>query len=99
MRFLNSIPVILLSLIALSLASAQKPLQDLRNTNPLNDDFAKLAKKQLEKWHVPGIAISVVDGDETWAEVTISLLFTYNAFPLQILKSRGLTICIGLWNI
>jgi len=36
---------------------------------PLNERFENLAKATLELWHVPGIAIAVVDGDKTWAKV------------------------------
>ncbi|KAK3945584.1 penicillin-binding protein 4 [Diplogelasinospora grovesii] len=31
--------------------------------SPFTADFEKLAKETLEKWHVPGLAIAVVDGD------------------------------------
>ncbi len=37
--------------------------------SPLNPEFAKLAAETLEKWHVPGIAVAVVHGPETFAEV------------------------------
>jgi hypothetical protein len=85
MRFLKLIP---LSLISLTLASKQKPLQNAHVKNPLNEDFKLLAKEQLEKWHVPGIAISVVDGDETWAEVNS---FSFLKLPLPnsiLMKGR-----------
>jgi hypothetical protein len=31
--------------------------------------FESLANETLHKWHVPGIAIAVVDGDQMWAAV------------------------------
>ncbi|KAL1895502.1 hypothetical protein Sste5346_005311 [Sporothrix stenoceras] len=38
-------------------------------TNPLNNaDFEKLVRETLEKWHIQGVAVAVVDGDDTWAE-------------------------------
>lgn len=37
--------------------------------SPLNEDFAKLVQSTLDKWHIQGVAIAVVDGDETWADV------------------------------
>jgi len=38
-------------------------------SSPLNEEFEKLVKENLEKWHIPGLAIGVVDGDETFTEV------------------------------
>lgn len=37
--------------------------------SPLNEDFAKLVHSTLEKWHIQGVAIAVIDGDETWTKV------------------------------
>lgn len=42
--------------------------------SPLNTTFEKLVNSTLQKWHVPGVAIAVVDGDHTWAEVPTLLL-------------------------
>lgn len=33
------------------------------------ESFATLVQQTLDRWHVPGLAIAVVDGDHTWAEV------------------------------
>lgn len=41
------------------------------NDNPLNQNFKEFVEKALEEWHLPGVAVAVVDGDETWAEVSI----------------------------
>ena len=38
---------------------------------PLDDNFGKLVNETLELWHVPGLSIAVVDGDKTWAKVTL----------------------------
>lgn len=40
-----------------------------RKTSPLNEDFEKLVHETLGKWHIQGVSVAVVDGDETWAEV------------------------------
>lgn len=40
-----------------------------RKTSPLNEDFEKLVHETLSKWHIQGVSVAVVDGDETWAEV------------------------------
>ncbi|EED23037.1 penicillin-binding protein, putative [Talaromyces stipitatus ATCC 10500] len=37
-------------------------------TSPLNEEFEKLVYETLSKWHIQGVSIAVVDGDETWAE-------------------------------
>ncbi|PYH98253.1 beta-lactamase/transpeptidase-like protein [Aspergillus ellipticus CBS 707.79] len=37
--------------------------------DPLNSHFNKLVQDTLNQWHVPGIAIAVVDGDNTWTKV------------------------------
>ncbi len=44
---------------------------DGQNASPFTKDFDALVKELLEEWHVPGIAIAVVDGDETWSKVGI----------------------------
>ncbi|KAI1078880.1 beta-lactamase/transpeptidase-like protein [Whalleya microplaca] len=37
--------------------------------NPLRDDkFRAFILDGLERWHVPGVAVAVVDGERTWAE-------------------------------
>lgn len=39
--------------------------------NPLDDgDFRHFVESQLDKWRVPGMTIAVIDGDQTWAEVS-----------------------------
>ncbi|KAJ5713213.1 beta-lactamase/transpeptidase-like protein [Penicillium malachiteum] len=44
----------------------------MRNTShasPLKErQFESLVQKTLNRWHVPGMAIAMVDGDHTWAE-------------------------------
>jgi CubicO group peptidase (beta-lactamase class C family) len=36
---------------------------------PLNGEFSRLVQETLEMWHVPGVAVAVVDGDKTWTKV------------------------------
>lgn len=38
-------------------------------SNPFNDEFNQLVHEQLNRWHVPGLSVAVVDGDQTWAKV------------------------------
>lgn len=43
--------------------------EDLRRS-PLKDHaFRNLVQQTLSRWHVPGMSIAVVDGDQIWAEV------------------------------
>lgn len=37
--------------------------------SPLTKEFDKRVEELLEQWHVPGLAIGIVDGDETWTKV------------------------------
>lgn len=43
--------------------------QDLPKTSPLNENFEKLVSETLKKWHIQGVSVAIVDGDDTWAEV------------------------------
>ncbi len=43
------------------------------NASPFTKDFNALVEELLEEWHVPGMAIAVVDGDETWSKVGIPI--------------------------
>jgi CubicO group peptidase (beta-lactamase class C family) len=58
--------------VAASLALAQATQKVLKgNANPLDEDFKAFAEKALEKWHVPGVSVAVIDGDKTFAGVSI----------------------------
>jgi hypothetical protein len=49
--------------------SVTKAGQHLPKTSPLNENFKRLVSETLEKWHIQGVSVAVVDGDDTWAEV------------------------------
>ncbi|CEL04850.1 hypothetical protein ASPCAL05974 [Aspergillus calidoustus] len=36
--------------------------------SPLDEEFAKIVKSTLEQWHIEGVSIAVIDGDNTFAE-------------------------------
>jgi hypothetical protein len=57
----------ILQLFSLSLASQQVLKSD--DTGPFNSKFGQLANETLDLFHVPGVSIAVVDGDNVWAEV------------------------------
>ncbi|KAJ9151255.1 Penicillin-binding protein 4 [Pleurostoma richardsiae] len=92
----------------LALASeAQRPLGGTAR-DPFTKEFGKLAEELLEKWHVPGIAIGVVDGDETFAQgygiatypstpVTPSTLF-YGGSTTKAFTAAALGLMISSGN-
>lgn len=43
--------------------------QAARKPCPLNEHFKTFVCETLEKWHIQGVSVAVVDGDETFAEV------------------------------
>jgi hypothetical protein len=55
--------------LALSSAAEQKILSN-NGDNPLDTKFSKMVNETLNMFHVPGISIAVVDGDDMWAEVS-----------------------------
>lgn len=56
-----------LQFVSFSFAAKQQVLND--DTGPFDSKFGKLANETLELFHVPGVSIAVVDGDNVWAEV------------------------------
>ena len=43
-------------------------------TSPLDKHFAELVDQTLEEFHVPGVAIGVIDGDEIFTNVSLIFL-------------------------
>jgi CubicO group peptidase (beta-lactamase class C family) len=37
---------------------------------PLDKKFERLVKEILDTWHVPGVSVAVVDGENTYARVS-----------------------------
>ncbi|KAI0004426.1 beta-lactamase/transpeptidase-like protein [Xylariaceae sp. FL0662B] len=87
-------------------------MEEGKEANPLADEgFRAFALEALRRWHVPGVAVAVVDGESTWAEgygiatfpstpVTSSTLFytgsTTKAFTAAIVS---LLIASGKYSI
>jgi len=42
-----------------------------KEDNPLNSDFATLVEETLTHWHVPGVAVAVLDGPSTYTKVPL----------------------------
>jgi uncharacterized protein (UPF0128 family) len=38
---------------------------------PFNEDFDTLVKEELKKWKVPGLSIAIVDGPNTYSNVSM----------------------------
>lgn len=54
----------------------QKPIASQEHTasgNPLTSEFSEFVLERLDKWRVPGVAVAVIDGDEVYAEVNITV--------------------------
>jgi hypothetical protein len=43
--------------------------EEKKKISPFDSHFARLVEATLAKWHLPGVAFAVVDGDQTFAEV------------------------------
>jgi len=44
-----------------------------KERGPFDEKFGKLVNETLERWKCPGLAIAVVDGDDTWSAVSSGL--------------------------
>ncbi|TQV97699.1 hypothetical protein V2A60_006568 [Cordyceps javanica] len=51
-------------------SDSQKPIVQKHETteNPLNDEMAKSVQESLDFWHVPGMAVGVIDDDHIYTE-------------------------------
>ncbi|ROV94140.1 hypothetical protein VPNG_09366 [Cytospora leucostoma] len=90
----------------------QQPLQGVgkesKNKSPFTEGYGKYVEQLLEEWHVPGVAIGIVDGDDIWTEgygiatypstpVTPSTLF-YCASTSKAFTAAALSIMIDSGN-
>lgn len=90
--FSQRISFLLLLSFFLEMQSSSASEQNILNdgpVNPLDAKFKKLVNDTLELWHVPGVAIAVVDGNNTWAEVSVqnlhNIVFIISTIFLQYL--------------
>lgn len=54
----------------------QKPIASPEHTasgNPLTSEYKEFVLERLDEWKVPGVAVAVIDGDEVYAEVNITV--------------------------
>lgn len=62
-------------------------------SSPLDLKFSKLVQDTLEKWHIEGVAVAVVDGDETWSEVCAYLHDSFCTTGLRYKRATELRLC------
>ncbi len=68
------------------LGNDESVIGDEKSSGPFDEAFEKLAHATLDLWHVPGISIAVVDGDDVWAEVSSdSNIERYKSFSPEFL--------------
>lgn len=65
---------------------------------PFDEGFDKLVNKTLELWKVPGLAIAVVDGDDTWAQVGFPCLRRISLSVLRNCYSQMSAVNSSLLN-
>lgn len=64
----------LVFLPALTLCAQQIPVKE-HNASPCTAHFDKLVAQLLHRWHTPGLAIAVVDGQDTFSKVRCRFLY------------------------
>lgn len=57
------------------------------NTSIVNDAFEKYVEEQMQRWQVPGIAMAVLEGKNTWMKVRRVLTAPY--FLLMLIGQQG----------
>lgn len=57
--------------LAIALGAQQVPLAG-PPTSPFTADFDKLIAENLDRWHTPGLAIAVIEGEDTFSKVWTS---------------------------
>ena len=58
----------LVSLPAIALGAQQIPVKE-NIASPFTAHFDKLVAQSLHRWHTPGLAIAVIDGQDTFSKV------------------------------
>jgi hypothetical protein len=51
-------------------------MNTVMSQSPLNIEFDKLVEELLQTWHVPGLAIAVIDGASTFSKVSRDISLT-----------------------
>lgn len=65
----------------------ENPLSLDNEDGPLDENFERIVRDQLGLWHVPGVSVAVVDGENTWAKACLISSF---CTPILILP-------LGIW--
>ena len=69
-----SYTLFLLSLPAIASSAQQIPVKE-QIASPFTAHFDKLVAQSLHRWHTPGLAIAVIDGQDTFSKVRCHLLY------------------------
>ncbi len=65
-------------------------------TSPLNASFEDVVRKTLEEWHIPGMAVAVIDGEDIWTQVS-NVLGSMSSHRLSWQFYRTILNAAGLW--
>ena len=65
----------LISFPAIALGAQQIPVNG-QISSPFTAHFDKLVAQSLHRWHTPGLAIAVIDGQDTFSKVRCHFLST-----------------------
>lgn len=52
--------------------NGQSPILDSESSSPLNAKFDSFVQETLADWHIPGLAIAVIDGNSTYSKARAS---------------------------
>ena len=64
----------LLSLLAIAFGAQQISVKEQLDS-PFTAHFDKLVAQSLHRWHTPGLAIAVIDGQNTFSKVRCHFLY------------------------
>jgi hypothetical protein len=70
---LSQIPLVPASVSAPSQKQAASPISGALSSSPFSPAFEELINQSLHHYHVPGLAIAIVDGDDTFSRVSSRL--------------------------
>ena len=56
-------------LLVSALSVQQKPIANPTSSSPFTASFDKLVSQNLDRWHTPGLAVAVINGQDTFSKV------------------------------
>lgn len=67
-----------LLLLPLWLSAAEQIPLSARRSAPFTPSFNQFVAENLERWHTPGLAVAIIDGEETYSKVRTSYEFLWS---------------------